>query len=110
MKNRGSSAGQNPARGLTGGWGNVVGKHHNIERNPWVALVGAGTAGGGSSMASSGGLEYGISGEGASVVDRLQGAVGELREGETELMAGSAWAGEVWNGGATVSSSSPACG
>ena len=32
MKNRGSSAGQNPARGLTGGWGKVVGKHHIVER------------------------------------------------------------------------------
>ena len=49
LKNRGSSAGQNPARGLTGGWGKVVGKHHSVERNPWVALVGAGTAGGVSS-------------------------------------------------------------
>ena len=70
MKNRGSSAGQNPARGLTGGWGKVVRKHHSVERNPWVALVGAGMAGGGSSTASSGGSEYGIGGEGAPVVDR----------------------------------------
>ena len=61
-------------------------------------------------MASSGGSEYGIGGEGAPVVDRRQGAVGELREGEAELKAGFAWAEEVWNGGATVSSTSPACG
>jgi len=61
-------------------------------------------------MASSGGSEYVIGGEGALVVDRRQGAVGELREGEVELMAGSAWAERVWNGRATVSSSSPACG
>ena len=88
----------------------MVGKHHSVERNPWVALIGAGTAGGGSLTASSGGSEYGIGGEGAPVVDRRQGAVGELREGEAELMAGVAWAEEAWNGGAMVSSSSPACG
>ena len=41
--------GQNPARALTGGWGKVVGKHHGVERNSWVAWVGAGTVGGGSS-------------------------------------------------------------
>ena len=70
LKNRGSSAGQNPARRLTGGWGKVVGKHHSVERNPWVSLVGAGTAGGGSSTASSGGSEYGIGGKGAPVEDR----------------------------------------
>ena len=40
-------------------------------------------------MASSGGSEYGIGSEGAPVVDRRQGAVGELCEGEAELMAGS---------------------
>jgi len=44
------------------------------------------------------------------VEDRRRGAVGELRESEVELMAGSAWAEEVWNGGSTVSSSSPAFG
>jgi len=67
-------------------------------------------AGRGSSMASSGGSEYGIGGEGAPVVDRQQEAVGELRESEAKLLAGSAWAERVWRGGATVSSSSPACG
>jgi len=49
VEDRGGSAGQNPARGLTGGWGKVVEKHHGVERNSWVALVGAGTAGDGSS-------------------------------------------------------------
>ena len=34
----------------------------------------------------------------------------ELRESEAELLAGSAWAEESWRSGATVSSSSPACG
>ena len=61
-------------------------------------------------MASSGGSEYGIGGEGAPVVDRRKGVVGELREGEALLMAGSAWAEEVWNSGAKVSSSSPVFG
>ena len=88
----------------------MVGKHHNVERNPWVALVGAGTAGGGSSMASSGGSEYGIGGEGAPVEDRRRGVVEELRESEAELLAGSAWAEELWRSGATVNSSSPLCG
>ena len=53
---------------------------------------------------------YGIGGEGVLVEDRRRGSVGELRESEVELMAGSAWAEEVWNGGSTVSSSLPAFG
>ena len=53
---------------------------------------------------------YGIGGEGVLVEDRRRGAVGELCESEVELMAGSAWAEEVWNGGLKVSSSSPAFG
>ena len=53
---------------------------------------------------------YGIGGEGVLVEDRRRGAVGELCESEVELMAVSAWAEEVWNGGSTVSSSSPAFG
>ena len=60
-------------------------------------------------MASSGGSEYGIGSEGAPVVDRRQEVVGELRESEAKLLAGSAWAERVWRGGATVSSGSPAC-
>ena len=51
-----------------------------------------------------------VKSEGVLVEDRRRGAVGELRESEVELMAGSAWAEEVWNGGSTVSSSSPAFG
>ena len=43
------------------------------------------------------------------MVDRRQGAVRELREDKAELMVGSTWAEEVWNGGATVSLSSPEC-
>ena len=57
-----------------------------------------------------GGSEYGIGGEGAPVVDRRQEVVGELCESEAKLLAGSAWAEEVWRAGAMVSSSSPACG
>jgi hypothetical protein len=53
---------------------------------------------------------YGIGGEGVLVEDRRRGEVGELRESEVELMAGSAWAEEVWNGGSRGSSSSPAFG
>ena len=56
-----------------------------------------------------GGSEYEIGGEGALVVDRRQGAVGELRESEAKLLAGSVWVERVWRGGATVSASSPAC-
>ena len=36
------------------------------------------------------------------VEDRRRGEVGELRESEVELMAGSAWAEEVWIGGVRV--------
>ena len=53
---------------------------------------------------------YGIGGEGVLVEDRRRGAVGELRESEAELLAGSAWAEEVWSGRSTVSSSSSVCG
>ena len=55
-----------------------------------------------SSIASSDGSEYGIGSEGAPV--------GELCESKAKLLVGSAWAERVWRGGATVSSSSPACG
>ena len=40
-------AGRNPAWWLTGGVGEVGEKLHGVERNPWIASVGAGTAGGG---------------------------------------------------------------
>ena len=40
-------AGRNPVWGLTGGVGEVGEKLHGVERNPWIASVGAGTAGGG---------------------------------------------------------------
>ena len=40
-------AGRNPAWGLTGDVGEVGEKLHGVERNPWIASVGAGTAGGG---------------------------------------------------------------
>ena len=51
-----------------------------------------------------------LDGEGVLVEDRRRGVVGELRESEAELLAGSAWAEESWRSRATVSSSSPACG
>ena len=76
----------------------------------WWVWVEEETAGRRSSTASSGGSEYGIDGNGAPVVDKRQEAVSELRESEAKLLAGSAWAERVWRGGATVSSSSPACG
>ena len=40
-------AGRNPAWGLTGDVGEVGEKLHGVERNPWIASVGARTAGGG---------------------------------------------------------------
>ena len=67
-----------------------------------VGKVVAGVDGGGSG--------YGIGGERAPMVDRRQGAVGELRESEAELLTGSAWAERVWRGGSTVSSSSSELG
>ena len=76
-------------------------------------LMGLGRGGGGRRRFVDGELRrsaYGIGGEGVLVEDRRRGAVGELRESEVELMAGSAWAEEVWNGGSTVSSSLPAFG
>ena len=76
-------------------------------------LMGLGRGGGGRKRFVDGEQRqsaYGIGGEGVLVEDRRRGAVGELRESEVELMAGSAWAEEVWNGGSTVSSSSLAFG
>ena len=68
----------------------------------WWVWVEEEAAGRRSSTASSGGSEYGIGSEGAPV--------GELRKSEAKLLAWSAWAERAWRGGATVSSSSPACG
>ena len=65
----------------------------------WVEEEAAGRR---SSTVSSGGSEYGIGGEGAPVVDKRKGVVGALREGEALLMAGSAWAEEVWIGAVRV--------
>ena len=52
----------------------------------------------------------GNSGEGARAVEGGRGVAGELRESDAKLGVGSARAEEVWNGGSTVSSSSPAFG
>ena len=52
----------------------------------------------------------GNGGEGAPVVEVGRGVAGELRKSDAELGVGSARAEEVWNGGSTVSSSSPAFG
>ena len=57
----------------------------------WWVWVEEEVAGRRSSIASSGGSEYGIGSEGAPVVDRRQGVVGELRESEAKLLAGFAW-------------------
>ena len=76
-------------------------------------LVGLGRGGGGRKEVVDGEQRrsaYGIGGEGVLVEDRRRGAVGLLRESETELLAGSVWAEESWRSGVTVSSSSPACG
>ena len=50
----------------------------------------------------------GNGGEGAPAVEGGRGVAGELCESDAELGVGSAWVEEVWNGGSTVSSSSPA--
>jgi len=76
-------------------------------------LVGLGRGGGGRKRLVDGEQRrsaYEIGGEGVLVEDRRRGVVVELRESEAELLAGSAWAEESWRSGATVSSSSPACG
>ena len=52
----------------------------------------------------------GKGGEGAPAVEGWRGVAGELCESDAELGVGSARAEEVWNGGSTVSSSSPAFG
>ena len=52
----------------------------------------------------------GTGGEGASTVEGGRGVAGELYESDAELGVGSARAEEVWNGGSTVSSCSPAFG
>ena len=52
----------------------------------------------------------GNGGEGAPAVEGGRGVAGEMRESDAELGVGSARAEEVWNGGSTVSSSSPVFG
>ena len=51
-----------------------------------------------------------VDGEVGPVVGGGKEVARELCESEAELLSGSAWAEEVWNGGSTVSSSSPAFG
>ena len=63
-------------------------------------LVGLGRGGGGRKEVVDGEQRrsaYGIGGKGVLVEDRRRGAVGELRESEAELLAGSAWAEELWS-------------
>ena len=67
-----------------------------------VGKVVAGMDGGGSAWV--------VDGEVGPVVGGGKEVARELRESEAELLAGSAWAEEVWSGGSTVSSSSPPCG
>src|SRR6185312_16291169 len=76
----------------------------------WWVWVEEEAAGGGSSTASSGGRSTGNGGEGAPVGSGRGGEVCELREDEAELEVGCAWAEDVGNGGATVSSSSSELG
>ena len=64
-----------------------------------VGKVVAGMDGGGSAWV--------VDGEVGPVVGGGKEVARELRESEVESIAGSAWAEEVWNGGSTVSSSSP---
>ena len=52
----------------------------------------------------------GNGGEGALAVEGGRRVAGELRESELELGVGSERAERPWRSGATVSSSSPACG
>jgi len=98
-------AGRNPAWGLTGGVGEVGEKLHGVERNPWIASVGAGTAGGGGATeqqlrrrrhAVPAALRRGTSGE-----DRPERTSGRWRT-DSEGSRGRRMAG---GGGSTASSS-----
>ena len=94
LKNRGSSAGQNLARGLTGCWGKVVGKHQGIERNSWVALVGAGKAGGGSPARNKGPAVMSNGGDGAPVALDGGNRAWEDKWWPRKLAKGSVWGEE----------------
>jgi len=94
LKNRGSSAGQNLARGLTGCWGKVVGKHQGIERNSWVALVGAGKAGGGSPARNKGPAVMSNGGDGAPVALAGGNRAWEDKWWPRKLAKGSVWGEE----------------
>ena len=99
-----------PAALITGGEGGGARKLQGVKR---YLLEGLGRGGGGRRRLVDGEQRrsaYGIGGEVAPGVEGGRGMARELRESEAELLAGSAWAEEVWRAGATVSSSSPACG
>ena len=81
-----------PVAQIAGGEGGGARKLQGVKR---YLLEGLGRGGGGRRRLVDGEQRrsaYGIGGEGVLVEDRQRGAVGELRESEAELLAGSAWA------------------
>ena len=95
---------------IAGGEGGGARKLQGVKR---YLLEGLGRGGRGRRRLVDGELRqsaYRIGGAVAPGVEGGRGMDRELRESEAELLAGSAWAEEVWSGGSTVSSSSPACG
>ena len=99
-----------PAALIAGGEGGEARKLQGVKR---YLLEGLGRGRGGRRRLVDGEQRrsaYGIGGEVAPGVKGGRGMARELRESGAELLAGSAWVEEVWRGGSTVSSSSPACG
>ena len=88
-------AGRNPAWGLTGGVGEVGEKLHSVERNPWIASVRAGTAGGG------GATEQQLRRRGHAAPAALRrGRGGEVRPGRFTGTCGSGWRLSIGEGAA----------
>ena len=99
-----------PAALIAGGEGGGARKLQGVKR---YLLEDLGRGGGGRRRLVDGEQRrsaYGIGGEVAPGVEGGRGMARELCESEAELLTGSAWAEEVWNGGSMVSSSSPAFG
>ena len=78
------------------------------EAKLWVPLVREEMAGGGRSTADRDAAAEALVSGGAPVVDDQQEVVGKMREGEAELVTGSAWAEGLQRGGSMVSLCSPA--
>ena len=87
---------------LTGGDRDLGENEEEVEADPWVPLAQQERAGGGGSTEEGGRWRRRLVGGATPVGIGRREVVGKVREGETELLVGLAWAELLWNGGSTA--------